>query len=371
MRFMRNRFVIAAVALVVVAVGALVWVRSGAARPGDPLVFGDGIATRNEDAGDVSGGAVDSVGTGDVSGGAVNGGAAADGRDPVLVGRGNEEPSAGRTETVTDGGTGGETGGSDAAQSGGDPQPGENTADTNSPNPDTADSSGPSVDSGGLRGSTPPFGVPATPHTPVAVPDDGTADPDAAKANVDLPALFYPVAKEPDKGVPADLLIEHLLASDPAVVRDEQTGSFRLIGYADGDVYEIKTLAEGGFLATLTYRFPTGRTSRRGDLIYNEAKERPRLEDALEYLFPEQFDAVWNDFTSMRYWEEFYLRAYGLTEPDWSAFVRSRAFGTRYCRMAVTRDTVTVTVYPDGYRDANGDFAPDGSYREFYTYPVK
>ncbi len=220
------------------------------------------------------------------------------------------------------------------------------------------------------EGSGPGDGTPAAPHEPVATPDDGTGDPAAHTAAVDLPALFSPVMKETDAGTPADLLIEEMLAADPSPFRDEETGFSRMLVYADGDSYEIQTLPEGGVLAEMMYRFPTGQLSRRRDLVYNEANEYPRFRAALAYLFPEQFDSVWNDFATMRHWEEVYLRAYGLEEIDWAAFVRSRFFGARYCRMAVTRDAVTVTVYPAGYRDRNGDFAPDGSYREFYTYPL-
>ncbi len=219
------------------------------------------------------------------------------------------------------------------------------------------------------NGGTVSDGVPSQPHSPVTVPDDGSGDPEAHTADVDLPALFAPVTKESDPGADASGLPAFLAETDPAFMRDETDEGYRLIGYDAGDVYEIKNL-DAGVLVTITYRYPTGQTSRRGDLVYDESKERPRVFAVLEYLFPEQAEAVRNDFTAMRHWQESYLRAYGLSEIDWAAFVRSRYYGTRYCLMSVSRDTVTVTVYPAGYRDEMGDFAANGSYREFYTYPL-
>jgi len=213
-------------------------------------------------------------------------------------------------------------------------------------------------------------GIPASPHVPVTVPEDGLGDPETHTANVDLPALFFPVERTDDPGKPADGLLASLRDLDPLLLRDEGTDAVKQIVYAGGDAYETKVLPEGGTLVTMTYRFPTGQTSRRGDLLYDEKAERSRLFAAFDYLFPEQVEAVRTDFTAMRHWEEAYLRAYGLSAPDWSAFVRSRYYGTRYCRMSVTRDTVTVTVYPAGYADPLGDFAANGSYREFYTYPM-
>ena len=218
------------------------------------------------------------------------------------------------------------------------------------------------------NGGTVSDGVPSQPHSPVTVPDDGSGDPAVHTGDVDLPALFAPVSKSSDPGADGAGLPAFLAGIDPSFMRDETDEAYRLIGYDAGDVYEIQDDAEGA-IVTVTYRYPTGQTSRRRDLVYDESKERPRVFAVLEYLFPEQAEAVRNDFTAMRHWQESYLRAYGLPEIDWSAFVRSRYYGTRYCLMSVTRDTVTVTVYPAGYRDELGDFAANGSYREFYTYP--
>ncbi|MBR5741356.1 MAG: hypothetical protein IKX91_02265, partial [Firmicutes bacterium] len=222
-------------------------------------------------------------------------------------------------------------------------------------------------------GSRPSDGVPAVPYNPAleTATEGGTGEPDVLTAAVDLPALFSPVDTDDAQGVPADGLIEYLRETDPAVLRDESAAGLATLAYADGNVFEVKTLADGKTLVTMTYRFPTGQKSRRGDMTYDEKTEKPRAFAAFEYLLPEYAETAENDFASMRHWEEVYCRAYGLAEADWSAFVRSRYYGARYCRMSVTRDTVTVTLYPAGYVDDSGDFAANGSYREFFTYPIR